>query len=222
MFMSPLPPPLSPQTQQLVLQNPQLAGLIAEQLRKTCLQLINNSPGQLPVQPVAVMPNGNTPSVAEAPEASTVVTEVKKELSDTLVIPASPPEEQLQDDNTETSSYCDSPPLFSSPVKQPLTSTQVNNTNFEMNLPGSVGAEALSSTEAVKQEQYNTVVSLSSQDIVLPANPTNYNQTDSVMNTGTDESIPEQRHSLRKRNLTHKMATNIRHTKKRQYRVQPV
>ena len=218
--ISPLPPPLSPQTQQLVSCNPQLAGIIAEQLKKTCLQLINNCDNQSPIQPVGTTSH-DPPSVATAQEpVATGGTEVK---SDCLIIPDSPPTSM---DNTEASSLCESPPLFSSPVKQPLTSTQVNNDDVEMKELGSLSdahePEALHITETVKQEQPNTVVSLSSQGIVLPANPASCDQTDSIVNSPANEGFPEHQHSLRKRNPTHKMAANVRHAKKRQHSVQPV
>ena len=155
------------------------------------------------------------PTIAVAQEtAATVVTEVK---GDSLIIPDSPP---------ETSSFCESPPLFSSPVKQPRTSTQISNGDVEMkkldSLSDGHSAEAVHITETVKQEQCNTVVSLSSQGIVLPENPASCDQTDSTVNSSAIEGFPEQRHSLRKRNPTHKMSANIRHTKKRQHSVQPV
>ena len=223
--ISPLPPPLSPQTHQLVSHNPQLASIIAEQLKLACLQqLINNTSNQLLVQPAPVTPNIHTPSVCEAQQIPVMMqTEVKNELSDTLIIPASPP---MDDNNTEISSYCESPPLFSSPVKQPLTSTQIDG-DFETiqldKLSRGCGPETLD-TEAVKLEQCDTVVSLSSQGIELPQNPTACDQSDSTKNNTVvaEESFPEQqRQSSRKRNATHKII-NYRHTQKRQHRKQLV
>lgn len=208
-IISPLPPPtLSPQTQQLVNHNPQWVGFLAGQL----LQLINHGSNQLPAQPVMI----SSPSAVVGQETPVVQAEVK---GDTLVIPASPPIDQAHTDNTEIISLCESPPMFSSPIKQPLTSTQIN-VNDEIkengNLPGSHDVEA-----SVRQEQEDTVVSLSSQDIVLPANLTGCDQTDSMMDITTNEGLPEQRHNLRKRNETQKMA-NFRHTMKRQHRIQLV
>lgn len=176
--------------------------------------MINNRGDQSPVASASHDP----PTIAVAQEtAATGVTEVK---GDSLIIPDSPP------DNTETSSFCESPPLFSSPVKQPWTSTQISNGDVEMkkldSLSDGHSAEAVHITETVKQEQCNTVVSLSSQGIVLPENPASCDQTDSAVNSSAIEGFPEQRHSLRKRNPTLKMSANIRHTKKRQHSVQPV
>ena len=223
-IISPLPVPLSPPTHQLVSHNPQLAGLIAEQLRMACLQqLVNNGGSQLPVQTAPVASNSHTPSVTVAQETPVMHTEAKDELSDTVIIPASPP--MGDSTTTDVSSLCESPPLFNSPVKQPLTSTQIN-TDFEMKkldkLSGTHGPEALEITGVVKLEQHNTVVSLSSREIELPPNLTACNQTDSTVNSAANESFPEhQRQSLRKRNEMHKME-NFRHTKKHQHRKQPV
>ena len=204
-----LPPPL-PLTQQVVSHDPQLIDLVAKKH------------SHLLVQPVPVTPNDHKASVGVVQE--TVVTEVKEELSDTLIIPASPPMDSLWDDITEISSFCDSPPLFSSPFKQPVaSSTQVDNTDCEkkeLHLTGSHEAEAVHITETVKQEKCYTVAPLSTQGIMLQANQTVTNQTGSIVNTTTDESTTgQQRHSLRKRTQTHKMAANIRHAKKRQYGV---
>lgn len=220
--ISRIPPPLSPQTQQLVMRNPQLAGYIAEQLQKTCLQLINNCDNQSPIQPIGTT-TSHDPTSATTTVQEPVVTGATEVKSDCLIIPDSPPTSM---DNTETSSLCESPPLFNSPVKQPLTSTQVNSGDVEMKELDSLSVghevEALHITETVKQEQSNTVVSLSSQDIVLPTNPASCDQTDSIVSSPANEGLPEQRHSLRKRNPTHKMAANVRHAKKRQHSVQPV
>ena len=215
--------PLSPLTEQVILHNPQLAGLLAEQLRLPCLQqLINTSGTQLPA-PVTL--SNHTPSVSVAQETPAMHTQAKNELSDTVIIPDSPPVDDNNTTEIEISSSCESPPLFNSPVKQPMTSTQVD-TNCEMKeldkLSGTRGAETLEMTGIVNLEQHNTVVSLSSLGIVLPANPTACDQIDSTAISIADESFPEkQRQSLRKRNETDKM-TNFRHTKKRQHRKQPV
>ena len=220
-IISPLPVPLSPLTHQVILHNPQLAALIAEQLRTGLLQQLINISGT-PQQAAPVTLNSHIPSVSVAQGTPVVHTGAQSELNDTVIIPDSPP---MDDNSTEISSFCESPPLFNSPVKQPLTSTQTD-TNFEMKeldkLSGRRGSEALEITGVVNVEQHNTVVSLSSWEIVLPPNPTACDQTDSTANSVADESVPEQqRQSLRKRNETHKM-TNFRHTKKRQYRKQPV
>lgn len=222
-IISPLPMPL---THQVISHNPQLPGLNAEQLRSVCLQqLINTSGAQLPVQAAPVTLNNHTSSVSVVQETLAMHTEANNELSDTVIIPDSPP-----DNNTteiEIASACESPPLFSSPVKQPMMSTQVD-TDCEMKKPDKLsnaqGAEALEMTGVVNLEQHNTVVSLSSREIVLPANPTACDQTDSTAISIVNESFPvpeQQRQSLRKRNETHKM-TNFKHTKKRQHRKQPV
>ena len=224
---SPLTMPLSPLTQQVILHNPHLAGLLAEQLRLAGLQQLNtsNTCTQLPAQAALVTLNNHTPSVSVAQETPAMHIEAKSELNDTVIIPDSPP---VDDDNTteiEISSSCESPPLFNSPVKQPITSTQVD-TNCEIKeldkSSGTQGAETLEMTGVVNLEQHNTVVSLSSREIVLPANLTACDQTDSMAISLANESIPEQqRQSLRKRSETHNMA-NFKHTKKRQHRKQPV
>ena len=273
---------LSPQTHQVIQHNPLLAGLIAEQLRLTCLQqLVNVSGNQLPVQaapgplsnyitPVSVkaaprplnssttpvpLINSTTPlsvqvvsrpsynctspvsvqqvttwpsvnsatpvsaqaapgitaPVAGAQEAPMMHTKAEVELNQTLIIPASPP----VGDNNPT--LCDSPPLFSSPVEQPTASTQLNNSSGSHRLE-----EALDITGAIKQEQHNTVVLLSSPGIELPPNPTACDQMHSTIDYAPDVCLPDQqRQSSRKRQETLKMA-NFRHAKKRQYKKQAV
>jgi len=211
-------PLLSPQTQQLVQHNPQLAGFIAQGLTTTCLQLINNN-NQSPALPGVITSNTHTPSVAVTQEIATVHAEANKELSETLIVPSSPP---MCTDNADIPSLCESPPLISSPVKQPLTSTQINDDyeTRELNLLSvSCANEALDDTETVKQEQHNTVVSLSSQGIVLPSNLTGCNQTNSTINATVNDDPPEQRRSLRKRSNQRQM-DNVRHAKKRQHRKQ--
>ena len=152
-----------------------------------------------------------TRPVAEAQEAPMMHTTAKIDLTETVIIPASPP---VGDDNP---TLCDSPPLFSSPVKQPMTSTQLDSSSGSRELE-----EALDITGAVKLEQHNTVVSLSSPQIKLPPNLTACDQMHSTMDYVTDAGLPDQqRQSSRKRQETQKMA-NFRHAKKRQYKKQAV
>lgn len=219
--ISPSPPLLSSHAQPQRLHNPQLAGFIAESCSRPTTCLNSNCSNVSPVQPMVVMSDNRTPSVAAANETTaTVDIEVKRELNNTFIIPDSPPIDvaQLVDDIVD---FCESPPMFSSPAKQPLTSTQVANDceMQQLNNSSSVdhAAEALSITEAVKEEQHNTVVSLSSQHIVLPSNPTICDQIDSTVNVATDESPSEPRHNLRKRD---NKQGNIRYTKTRQHNKQ--
>lgn len=220
--ISPLPaPPVFSMTQQMALRDRQLTGFISDELRVTGLQSFNSNNIQLPVH--------TSPLVAKPQQDSSTMhaAEVKTELNETLTIPASPPMYvSFYDDDTVDQSQCDTPPLFDSPVKQPVTSTQVD-ADCEMageinHLPGSHPAEALNITENVKLEQHNSVVSSSSQQIVLPSNPTSCSQMDSMMTTSViGPSSPEQQYNLRKRNGKDQI-TNIRYAKRRHHGKQQV
>lgn len=131
--------------------------------RTTCL---NSNFDKSPIPQTVIMSNDHTPSVAVDHDQGTATMDRKaeRELNDTVIIPDSPPIDVSHIDD-DVMDRCGSPSLFTSPVKQPLTSTQVNadDETKELNSSSvSSAAEAMDIKEAVKQEQQNTVVSLSS------------------------------------------------------------
>ena len=215
-------PVLPPQAQQL-LNNPQLeeqvTGLVKEHLKMTCIRLFNtNRP------PVTT----STPAIPPTVEPVTPVTEIpgvsNNEL--TTIIPASPPQEP-----SHTQSLEGSPPLIRSPCKQPLTSTQDQDTTDCIceekgplsNLivtPSCHAAETVDLMTDIKESQPDTVELSSPKSIVLPSNLTPCSsQLDTA--TAVDEVTPIRGRLSRKRKAK-QQPTNVRVTAKRQHGKQQV
>jgi len=211
-------PVLLPQAQQL-LNNPQLAGLVKEQLKMACIRLFNTN--QSPVIT-------STPAIPPTVEPVAPVTGLSNnEL--TMIIPASPP--VAQQEASHTPSLEGSPPLIGSPCKQPLTSTQDSDTTDcsgeekgpPSNLivtPSCHAAETVDLMADIKESQPDTVEPSSPTSIMLSSNLTPCsNQLDPV--TAMDEVMAIRGRLSRKRKAKHQ-PTNFRNAAKRQHGIQEV